>query len=44
MKKIVILEDEAIAAQHLQRTLSEVKPDYKVETVLQSIEESVEYL
>ncbi|MBR1766731.1 MAG: response regulator transcription factor [Bacteroidales bacterium] len=47
MKKIetiVIIEDEEIAAHHLQRLLSEEIPDARVVAILQSIEESVEYL
>lgn len=43
MRKIVIIEDEAVAAAHLGRLLTEVVPDAKVAAVLQSIEESVEY-
>ena len=43
MKEIIIIEDEAIAAQHLQRLLYELLPDIPVRAVLQSIEESVEY-
>ena len=43
MNRILIIEDEAIAAQHLSRLITEelgTEPDI---TVLQSIEESVEY-
>lgn len=43
MKGIIIIEDEAIAAQHLQRLLEEVMPGVPVFAILQSIEESVEY-
>ena len=43
MRKIVIVEDEAVAAAHLQRLLAEVVPDATVDAVLQSIEETVEY-
>lgn len=43
MKQIVIIEDEAVAAQHLQRLLAEVMPDAHIDAVLQSIEETVEY-
>ena len=43
MKGIIIIEDEAIAAQHLQRLLEEVMPGVPVLAILQSIEESVEY-
>lgn len=44
MKNILIIEDEQIAAQHLQRLLAELLPDAHVLATLQSIEESVEYL
>lgn len=43
MKHILIIEDESIAAQHLERTLHDVIPDAQVDSILQSIEESVEY-
>lgn len=43
MKNIVIIEDEHIAAQHLQRLLADTLPDIHIETTLQSIEECVEY-
>ena len=43
MKKILIIEDEVIAAQHLQRTLSQLLPHFTLLGILQSIEESVEY-
>lgn len=43
MKKIVIIEDEAIAVQNLTRMLAELSPGCEVVKVLQSIEESVEY-
>jgi len=43
MTDIVIIEDEAIAADHLRRQLAEVVPEGHVVAVLQSIEESVEY-
>lgn len=43
MKHIVIIEDESIAAQHLERMLHAVLPDAVVAATLQSIEESVEY-
>lgn len=41
--KVLIVEDELVAAQQLQRLLKEVEPDVEVLSVLQSIEESVEY-
>lgn len=43
IKKILIVEDEAIAAQHLERTLREVVGEVEVEATLQSIEETVEF-
>ena len=43
MKNIVIIEDEAVAAERLERLIVEVIPDATVDSVLQSIEESVEY-
>lgn len=43
MTHILIIEDEAIAAQHLQRTLLGLMPDAEIHGVLQSIEETVEY-
>lgn len=43
MKKIVIVEDETVAAAHLKRMLAEVLPDAEVVAVLQSIEECVEF-
>lgn len=44
MKNILIIEDEQIAAQHLQRLLLQLLPDAHILATLQSIEESVEYL
>ena len=41
--KILIIEDEIIAAQHLEKTLRQVAPDAEILATLQSIEESVEY-
>ncbi len=43
MRKVVIIEDEAIAAQKLTHLLGEVSPETVVEQVLQSVEESVEW-
>ena len=43
MKKVVIIEDEAIAAQRLSHLLGEVSPESTVEQVLQSVEETVEW-
>ena len=44
MKNILIIEDEQIAAQHLRRLIEEELPESHILSVLQSIEESVEYL
>jgi two-component system LytT family response regulator len=41
--KTVIIEDEFVAAQTLQNTLREIDPTIEALTVLQSIEESVEW-
>ena len=41
--KAVIVEDELIAAQNLQRLISQVADDIQVIAVLQSVEESVEW-
>ena len=41
--KAVIVEDEFIAAQNLQRLINQLAPDIEVITVLQSVEESVEW-
>ena len=41
--KAVIVEDEFIAAQNLQRLISHAAADIEVITVLQSVEESVEW-
>ena len=43
MKKILIIEDEVIAAQHLQRTLAQLLPHFTLLGIIQSIEEGVEY-
>ncbi|MBR1851432.1 MAG: response regulator transcription factor [Bacteroidales bacterium] len=42
-KRIVIIEDEALAAANLQRTIAEAMPDGRVVAVLPTIEESVDY-
>ncbi|MBQ6069571.1 MAG: response regulator transcription factor [Bacteroidales bacterium] len=44
MNNAIIIEDEAIAAQHLQRLLEELRPQLKVGAIIQTIEEAVEYL
>lgn len=41
--KVLIIEDELVAAQQLQRLLADADPQLQVLAVLQSIEESVEY-
>ena len=41
--KAVIVEDELIAAQNLQRLINQVDKDIEVITVLQSVEESIEW-
>jgi len=42
--KALIIEDEIMAAQTLQKLLGEVSPDVEIADVLESIEESVEWL
>ena len=42
MKKVVIIEDEAIAAQRLSKMLSEENSDLQVVQVLQTVEDTVE--
>lgn len=41
--KALIIEDETIAAQNLQRLVGQVAPDIEVVGVIQSVEETVEY-
>lgn len=41
--KAVIIEDESVAAQALQALIQEIQPDTEILTVLQTIEESVEW-
>lgn len=41
--KAVIVEDEFAAAQSLQRLIGDIAPDIEVVTILQSIEDSVEW-
>ena len=43
MKNILIIEDEIVAAQHLQRTLAQLSPQFNVLAAIQPIEESAEY-
>lgn len=40
---VVIVEDEVIAAQILQRLIVEIRSDFKVMNVLQSVEDSIEW-
>lgn len=42
--KAIIIEDEAVAAQALQHQLQEVAPEIDVVAVLQSIDESIEWI
>lgn len=42
--KVVIIEDEVIAAQTLRRLITEIRSDLEVQAVLQTVEESVEWL
>ena len=44
MTKAVIIEDEKIAAEALRHTITEVEPDIEIVEVLQSVDESIEYL
>ncbi len=44
IKKVLIIEDEAINAQRLQRLLSSIRPQFEVLSVLESIAQSVEWL
>lgn len=44
MKNLLIIEDEHVAAQHLQHLLNQLLPDARIAAVLESIEEAVEYL
>lgn len=41
--KVVIVEDEIIAAQTLQRLIMEIRSDFLIETILQTVEESIEW-
>lgn len=41
--KVVIVEDEIIAAQSLQKLIKEIRDDFHIEKVLQSVEESVDW-
>lgn len=44
MKQVVIIEDEALAAERLESLISEVDPEMKVVATLKSIKESVKWL
>ncbi|MCR4816183.1 MAG: LytTR family DNA-binding domain-containing protein [Bacteroidales bacterium] len=39
----IIIEDETIAAQNLQRLINEVDPSIKISAILQTVEDAVEY-
>jgi len=41
--KALIIEDELIASQNLQRLLNRISPDIEVERTLESVEEAVEF-
>lgn len=41
--KVVIIEDEIIAAQSLQKLLAAIRADFHTEAILQTVEESVEW-
>lgn len=43
-KRIIIIEDEEVNAQRLQRILLKIRPEYQVLDVLKSIEKSVQWL
>lgn len=43
MKNILIIEDEIIAAQHLERILALAEPGCRIIATIQSIEESIEF-
>lgn len=44
MTKAIIIEDEKIAAESLRKTIAKVEPEIEILTVIQTIEDSVEYL
>ena len=41
--KVVIVEDEIIAAQSLQKLIKEIRSDFHIEQILQSVEESIDW-
>lgn len=41
--KVVVVEDEIIAAQALSRLIQEIRPDFEIVAILQTIEESIEW-
>jgi len=44
MKTVLIIEDEEASAQRLQRILLEIRPEYEVKGILNSIAKSIEWL
>jgi two-component system LytT family response regulator len=44
MMKAIIVEDEIIAAENLQTLIAKVEPDIEIQAVLQSVEETVEWI
>lgn len=42
--KVVIIEDEIVAAQTLSKMINEIRNDFNIVAILQSIEDSVEWL
>ena len=41
--KVVIVEDEIMAAQTLRKLIAEIRSDFIIETVLQTVEECIEW-
>ena len=41
--KIVIIEDEVVAVQQLERLINQIRPEYTIVTALQTIEETVKW-
>ena len=44
MNNVVIIEDEIVAAQRLERLIFQIRPEYNIIATLQTIEEAVEWL